>query len=428
MQSKLTIAALALAPLAFTAAPASAQYGGAAPAQPRVNLPPPTTQTTKPAPGERKLNLSKAAAKAVRELQAAVDSNDTANLPAKLAAAQAVASTADEKYVVAQLQLKAAVASKNEADMERALGAMLASGGADQAQTERLYLNLGKIQYKNKQYPAAAASFERVLATSPAHTDALVLLAETKKSQNQVGDAISLLQRALQAKSANGQKADEEWYKRAVAIAYEAQLPVAIELSRQWVAAYPTPGNWRDALRVYRKLGNLSDVQTLDTLRLARAAGALSGDADFHLFAYSASGASSPGEARSLIDEAIAAKQIDPNKPLFRDITGTLKTNKAMARADLPQLAKEALAASAARLAVRTGDAYYGYGDYARAAELYRAALTKSGADANLINLHLGMALARAGDKAGATAALNTVTGAQTELAKFWLVYVATHA
>ena len=73
-----------------------------------------------------------------------------------------------------------------------------------------------------------------------------------------------------------------------------------------------------------------------------------------------------------------------------------------------------------------TGDADYGYGDYAQAAELYRAALSKTGADVNLINLHLGMALARAGDKAGATAALNAVTGPRSELAKFWLIYLAT--
>ena len=99
-----------------------------------------------------------------------------------------------------------------------------------------------------------------------------------------------------------------------------------------------------------------------------------------------------------------------------------------MSRASLPQLAAEAKAGAAARLAVRTADAYYGYGDYAQAAELYRAALTKTGADPNLINLRLGMALARAGDKAGATAALNAVTGPRAELAKFWLVYLATRA
>ena len=39
-------------------------------------------------------------------------------------------------------------------------------------------------------------------------------------------------------------------------------------------------------------------------------------------------------------------------------------------------------------------------------------------------NLHIGMALARAGDKAGATAALNAVTGPRAEIAKFWLAYL----
>jgi hypothetical protein len=42
------------------------------------------------------------------------------------------------------------------------------------------------------------------------------------------------------------------------------------------------------------------------------------------------------------------------------------------------------------------------------------------------VNLHLGMALARAGDKAGATAALNAVTGARADIAKYWLAYVST--
>ena len=51
-------------------------------------------------------------------------------------------------------------------------------------------------------------------------------------------------------------------------------------------------------------------------------------------------------------------------------------------------------------------------------------ALAKSGGDADRLNLHLGMALARQGDKAGATAALNKVGGTDAELAKYWLVYV----
>jgi TolA-binding protein len=75
-----------------------------------------------------------------------------------------------------------------------------------------------------------------------------------------------------------------------------------------------------------------------------------------------------------------------------------------------------------------TGEAYYGYGDYQKSAELFRAALGKQGVDKDLANLRLGMALARAGDKAGATAALNAAGGAQAEVAKLWLTYVSTAA
>jgi len=75
---------------------------------------------------------------------------------------------------------------------------------------------------------------------------------------------------------------------------------------------------------------------------------------------------------------------------------------------------------------LRIGDRFYGMGNYSRAAEVYRQAISK-GVDPNVGNLHLGMALARSGDKAGATAAFKAVTGARAEIAKFWLVYVQQH-
>jgi predicted Zn-dependent protease len=274
----------------------------------------------------------------------------------------------------------------------------------------------------------AAAAFERALAVNPNNAEALALLGETRNSQGRANEAVGLFQRALKAKSAGGQKADENWYKRAIAIAYQAQLPSAMELSRQWVAAYPSPASWRDALRIYRRLGQPDQSAILDMLRLSRATGALDGDADFHSYAFLASEGSSPGEARAVIDEAIAAGKIDPNKKLFKEIIPILKANRELLREGLPAVEKNALADPAARLAMRVGEAYYGYGDYAKAAELYRAALSKSGADTSLLNLRLGMALARAGDKAGATAALNAVTGPRAELAKFWLLYLNNRA
>ena len=67
-------------------------------------------------------------------------------------------------------------------------------------------------------------------------------------------------------------------------------------------------------------------------------------------------------------------------------------------------------------------------GEYQKAAELFRAALGKQGVDKDVANLRLGMSLARAGDKAGATSALNAVGGSQADIAKLWLTYVATQA
>ena len=374
------------------------------------------------------IKVSKEAFKALSELKSAVDGNDTGSIPAKAAAARAAAKTDADRYIIAQLMLKASATAKDEAGMASAIQDMLATKLAPASQTVPLNMSLAKILYNQKQFDKAAEAFERVIAADPANGEALVLLAETRNSQSRTSDAIGLLQKAILTKTSSGQKPLESWYKRAVGLAYGAKLPIALELSRQWVAAYPTSANWRDALKVYRGTARPDEALLLDTLRLARATGALQGDADFHIYAYNAVNGSSPGEAQAVIDEAAAAKQIDLNKPLFNEITATLKANTKLQRASLGGLAKDALASADARLAMRTADAYYGYGDYAEAAALYRAALTKSGVDANLANLRLGMSLARGGDKSGATAALSAVTGAGAELAKYWLIYVSTKA
>ena len=94
----------------------------------------------------------------------------------------------------------------------------------------------------------------------------------------------------------------------------------------------------------------------------------------------------------------------------------------------LAAAATAAKSAADAKKAMVTAEAYYGYGDYAQAADLYRVALTKSGVDKDLANLRLGMALAGAGDKAGATAAFNAAGGAQASVAQLWLTYLGQKA
>jgi len=415
--------ALALAFGSFAASPALAQMGGYTPT-PAQPVPQPNPK--EPAAGsERKYNLSNAARKAIIELQAAVNAKDTAAIPVKLAAAKAVQKTTDDKFVIAQFQLKAAVDAKDEAGITAGIEAMLASGGVSQADTVPLYVNLGRQYYKAKQFDQAGTAFEKVLQLNPNDTDAMAMLAETRKAQGRVPDAVALLQKGIAARVAAGQKPSEDWYKRAVALAYEAKLPAAVTLSRDWVAAYPTPSNWRDTLRIYKNNSGLDADVLIDLLRLQRAAGALAGETDYYNYASFVLLKGYPGEAKAVLDEGFAAKSINRDKPIFREVYAQASAKTAADRASLPGLEKTALASPAAKQSMIIGDAYLGYSDYAKAAALYRAALTKTGVDTSLANLHLGMALARSGDKAGATTAFNAVIGPRTDIAKYWLMWVS---
>src|SRR6478736_2819226 len=166
-----TLTAFALA-AAVSAAPAAAQQ--AAPAQ---------------AAEAPKLKISEKANPAIVALQTAVNANDVATIPAKLAAAQAVAKSKDERYVVGQLQMKAALAAKDNAGAAAAIEAIAASGYLDQAKVADLYSALGVSFYNAKQFDLAANAFERSSSLSPNNPAPLKLLAETRNAQGRAADA-----------------------------------------------------------------------------------------------------------------------------------------------------------------------------------------------------------------------------------------------
>jgi hypothetical protein len=378
--------------------------------------------------GTRTVKLSAEFAKAYQELLDAANANDVGTVSAKIAAAHAAAKTPDEHYLSYQVQLKAALAAKNEAEMATAVSGMISSGAAPQDQLSTLHLALGKIRYNQKQYPQAVAEFEKVLQLEPGNAEASGLLAQVRLSSASPSDAVAMLRKSIAEKSAGGQKAPEDLYKQALSAAYKAKLPEVVEISRQWAAAYPTPGNWSDAIRIYRNLYEVDDAGTLDLLRLARAAGALKGEADYDRYAFAALTKGYPAEALAVLEEGIKAGAVDAAKSPFKEELAQAKAKSAGEEATLASAASKALAGGTAKQALTTGDLLYGYGQYEKAADLYRAALKRAGADSSLTNLHLGMALARSGDRAGATAALNAVTGSQVEIAKYWLAYVSRSA
>jgi len=413
----ITTTALALvAALSAAPAAAAAQYGASAPSQPPAGQPQQSAPSAQP-----KITPSKGALKAIVDLQTAVTKNDYASVPAKVAAANAVATTKEDKYLIGQLQLKAAITAKDNAGTSAAIDQIANSGYLDASKSAELYLSLGSTLYNNKQYPQAQAAFQKAAALNPRNSEAPSLLGEALFAQGQKAEAAAAFQRAIQASISAGQKPDEKLLKRAVGVAYDSNSPNAVELSRQWVNSYPSAESWRNSIAIYRNLNHPDIEGTLDLLRLMQATGAMTQAEDYTLFARAAAEQNNFNEAQAVLDAGIAAKAVNPASADVKDLVAGLKAKPKASAADLAAATKSAVNGTAL---LRIGDRYYAMGDYAKAVELYRMSMGKPGVDTAVANLHLGMALARAGDKAGATTALNAVTGPRADIAKYWLTYI----
>src|SRR6185369_12989031 len=274
---KLTTTALGIV-LAIASVPAAAQLTRS---QESDTPTPPQQEQGKP--GDVK--PSSGALKAIVELQNAVKANDTANIPGKLAAAQAVAKTKEDRYLIGVFQRQAALNAKDVAGLASAVQVLEASGYLDATKLAALYMDLGIQQFNAKQSALAITSFQRAVTLTPNDYGAIELLAQAKSAAGQNAEAAGLFQQTIKARIAAGQKPTEDIYRRAVQAAYDSQAPSAIELGRQWVSAYPSPDSWRNAILIYRNLAKPDVEGTLDLLRLMQTMNALSKSADYNLFA-----------------------------------------------------------------------------------------------------------------------------------------------
>jgi tetratricopeptide (TPR) repeat protein len=415
---KFTTPALGIG-LTIAAVPAIAQYNTPAPSQQQMPAP------SQDAPESKGPKPSQGALKALNALQTAVDANDVANIPARVAAAQAVAKTKEDRYFIAVFQRQAALKAKDNVALAAAVEGIVSSGLVDSTKMAGLYMDLGIQQFNAKQLDLSAASMQRAVSITPNDPQALELLAQISAARGQKAEASSAFQRAIQARLASGQKPTEDIYRRAVQSAYDAQLPSAVDVSRQWITAYPSADSWRNSIAIYRNMTHPDVEGSLDLLRLLQAAGALSAAADYNLFATAAADQGNYNEAQAVLDAGIAAKIVDPASPLFKDTTVALKAKPKATAADLAEATK---AATSGMALLRIGDRYYGMGNFPKAVELYRQSMSKPGVDPNIANLHIGMALTRTGDKPGATAAFKAVTGPRADIAKYWLLYVQSRA
>lgn len=402
------IAAALLAGAALVATPAIAQNKEA--------------KAAAPAP----VKLSKPVQVALGEAQKLQQAGDNAGALAKIAEAEAVPNpTPDDVYMTAALKLNSAIAMKDNDAIEKSLTKMISTGKVSAENLPKFLKTVGSLALARKDYATATNAFEQLVKNNPNDSEAIISLAELHYAQKQSAKAIESIGQAIAVEKAAGRVPPETWYRRRLAIAYDGKQGPAIQASAlDLVRAYPNPVNWRDAIIITRDSFPALDDQTeLDFLRLQMATGSLAGERDYVEYADTALTRGYPGEASAVVAEGIRKNALVASKPLIVELKKSADGKVPADKASLPGLEKDIKGNP--KIALVTGDAYFGYADYPKAAGLYKQAVGAANVDQATAHLRMGMALAKSGDKAGATKAFEAVTGGPREaLAKYWLVYL----
>ena len=377
------------------------------------------TKPTAQAGTQPDVKISAKAQPAVVELQKAVTTNDRAKIAAALAAAQAAAQNNDDRWVIAGLQMKAAFAAKDYAGMSSAIDAIVASGHLTPDKAAENFKTIGTEQYNAKDYAGAAVQFGKAVKLQPTDPEGLKLLGQSLLLGGNATEAVSVIQRGIAASTAAGAKPDEQLYRVGVQAAFDAKAPQLNDMAQQWLAAYPSADSWRNNLAIFRNSAILDESGTLALLRLMDATGSLKGP-EYSGYLKDLLLQSNFNEAHAVLDRAVAAKIIDGSG----SDAAAVKSKPTASVADLAAAAKTA---RSGMVLLKIGDRFYGSGEYAKAADLYRQAKAK-GVDGPTADLFTGIALARGGDKAGARAVLSSVSGPRAGLAKYWLLYLDQHS
>ena len=375
--------------------------------------------------GAHEPHYSEAIQKNLPVAQKAVEAGQIDAAKTSLAAAEAGASTPDDKYAVGQITLNIGIKTSDAAMESKGVNEMIDSGQAPADQLPKLLQNQAALAVQARDYATAEVAYTKLVALDPSNGDNVLTLAEIKDQNKKPGEALQLIQQAMAAKKAAGQPIPEDIYKRGFAIAYNSKNAAALgTLGIALVQAYPTADNWRDTLQIYRQMNN-PDVQAdLDLYRLQRSAKALKGERDFYDYANSAFDRGLPGEAVAVIDEGNASNMIGGPSKALTEVKSLSSAKIAADKASLPGSATRASSAANGKPAQNVADAYLGYGDYAKAAELYKLALQKGGVDADTVNTRLGIALVRSGQKAAALQAFGAVNGpVRKGIAQYWIVW-----
>lgn len=410
-----------LSPLALVAVIGTGFAGAPAVAQKKEKAP--------PAP---KASYSKefiAAYKPV-ETQVNVAGADLNALKASIPTLTATATTPDDKAAAGRMILNIGQKTNDAALSLQGAEMWLGSGRADAASLGQINMAAGQLAYNLKDYAKARTYTEAAIKAGYTSNDPETLLAESYFAEKQYTPGLKVLSDAIAARKAAGQPVNEAWLTRGLATAYTGKLTAE---AHQWALMYarefPSETSWGDAIAISVNTGNYQPPEMLDLLRLARKTNTLRTRELYLEYVEAADARKLPSEVVAVLDAGTAAKLVDNNTQMVKDVRAAAATRIAADKAELPSLQRDADRAGAKLVTVMAAaDTLLSYGKAAEAEKFYAKAAGMPGANVPLVMTRMGIAQFEQGKFADARATFGKVTGPRQQLANLWSLYAAQKA
>jgi hypothetical protein len=356
---------------------------------------------------------------------------DVAALKPEILALVPLAATADDKLALGGMIFNAGINGKDIALQLQGAETMLGSGKIKPEETGRYNLIAFQLANELKDTGKARGYLQKAIdlnyaAPNVTVADLQMNMAELFFTEDRNEEGLDYLIDIIEAKKAAGEPVDARLYRRGVSIAYSKEIvPQIYDLVENWVADYPTPENWRDAVNLTRNLNDFEGAVLLDLLRLGKKVGALKEKNDYIFYVESADPRRLPQEVKAVIEDAYTTGVIPKGTDTW--IEEQYKSANGLVAADkgaLPSLERDANAATAKlRTVMAAGDTFLSYGDYTKAAGFYEKSLTLADADRDTSLTRLGIAQIGAGNVDAAIATFKQVSGARAPIARLWTAY-----
>jgi hypothetical protein len=331
----------------------------------------------------------------------------------------------DDRFMAGNLALSLGQLSKDSATLRKGIGAMLESGKVAATEQPKLHFFVGSLAFDAKDYAAARTSLTAAVNGGYHDNDADALLADAYIVDKQVPQGLAMLRQQVEAGRAASKPVGQNVLRRGLSVAYNNKLlSDAGFFSAALAESYPSAINWNAAIAIVRDIGKFPPQESLDLMRLMERTKSFLEERDYIEYIQAADARRSPGEVLKILGLGSAAGKLKANDLFVAEARTIANQRLAADKASLPAFERDARAPSAtATTAMAAADAFLSYDDYAKAADLYKIAETKPGADKDRANTRLGIAQLGLGQNADAQAALAKVTGTRQAMAQLWTIY-----